>query len=144
MLFRKLTLKLGEERLGFRVVEGHDGFDAMRLRFGNPIPDAMLLNGLMPGMTGPEAIRAIREREQAEERRHMPIALFTGFATEHEALAQRCGACASFGLPIAIDGVLASVDRLLAGCWTHELPTGHSAALSPGVEAMFRRMRMIV
>ena len=64
---------------GYRPLLGADGTDAIALRFGDPEPAAMFLNGLMP-MPGPDAIAEIRRREAAEGLPRMPIALESGWA----------------------------------------------------------------
>ena len=48
------------------VAEGSDGHAAVAIRFSTDAPDLMIINGLMPGMNGPEAIALIRERERVE------------------------------------------------------------------------------
>jgi CheY-like chemotaxis protein len=96
------------------VLIGVDGNDAVALRFGDPEPDAMFVNGLMPGMCGPEAIEIIRERERAEGRPRMPIALQTGWEDAAERAA-RCGADTYVFAPWSTDGLLATLERLLAG-----------------------------
>jgi CheY-like chemotaxis protein len=78
----------GGRELARRVLEKHghlsllgaDGSDAVSLRFGDPEPDAMFINGQMTYMPGPKAIEIIREREAVEGRRRMPIALETAWA----------------------------------------------------------------
>lgn len=51
------------EREGFTVVCGSNGFEAVELRFADPPPVVMIINGKMPGMRGDEAIAEIRRRE---------------------------------------------------------------------------------
>ncbi len=62
---RSLISRVLKTRLGVDVVEGGDGLDAVRLRFAEPPPVAVVVNGHRPRMGG---IAAIRRREAAEGR----------------------------------------------------------------------------
>ena len=84
---------LGEA--GIRTLLGKDGRDALRYRFGDPMPDVMIVNGYMPEMDGDEAIRQIRRREEADGLAQVPIALFTARDSREE-IAAECGADTSF------------------------------------------------
>ncbi len=55
------------------IVEGKSGFDAIELRFADPSPAMMIINGEMPGMWGQDAMREIRRREADEGLPRMPI-----------------------------------------------------------------------
>lgn len=105
---RKVLEYLGR----FRTVVGHDGHDAVALRFGSPEPDAMLLNGLMPRMNGLEALDLIRERERSEGRPRLPIALETAW-TDPERIAKEHGADAAIGKPFTAAALLVLVESLL-------------------------------
>jgi CheY-like chemotaxis protein len=59
------------------LVTSTDGRDAVALRFADPPPDLMLINGLMPRMDGWEAVREIRLREQGDDP-HVPLVFQTG------------------------------------------------------------------
>jgi CheY-like chemotaxis protein len=96
----------------FRTVVGNDGFDAVAIRFGSPEPDAMILNGRMPGMNGPEALDIIRERELREGRGRLPIGLVTAWL-DRELLAEEHGADASHWVPFEIEDMLGLIERLL-------------------------------
>jgi CheY-like chemotaxis protein len=63
------------------VVSGSDGRDAVALRFADPPPDLMFINGEMPEMDGWEAVAAIRAGEQADGVRAIPIILNSGLPT---------------------------------------------------------------
>ena len=104
---------VGDRSRRFHTVVGHDGLDAVALRFGSPEPDAMVLNGAMPGMNGLEALDIIRERERSEGRPRLPIALETAWA-HHERLASEHGADASIGKPFSQEELLRLVESLLA------------------------------
>ena len=65
-------------RAGFGIFFGQNGRDAIGIRFGNPEPDAMFVNWLMPGCSGDEAIRTIRRLEAERGYRRMPIVLESG------------------------------------------------------------------
>lgn len=72
-MFIRMLLDRGFD--GLSVVEGADGRDAIDLRFAEPPPDLMIVNGVMPGMHGPEAIAAIRRTEAERGLRRAAIAI---------------------------------------------------------------------
>jgi CheY-like chemotaxis protein len=96
------------ERIGYRVDIAGDGKAAVEAWVqGNY--DLILMDCQMPVMDGYEATRAIRARESAERRRHVPIVALTAHAMKGAD-----AACAAAGM----DGYLTKpIDRaLLQGC----------------------------
>jgi CheY-like chemotaxis protein len=63
---------------GFTSETLTSGEEAVERRFQDPVPAVIVLNWLMPGMNGDEAIRLIREREAAEGLPRMPIVFESG------------------------------------------------------------------
>ena len=68
------------EDLGHRVVEAHSGAEALRRLNEGLAPDLMITDYAMPGMTGGELSREVRDLRPG-----LPILLATGFAEMDEA-----------------------------------------------------------
>ena len=98
---------------GYRALTGASGEEAIALRFGDPEPDAMVVNGLMPGMHGDRAIAAIRAREAAEGRRRVPIILESAWEDVAER-AERCGADGFLWAGWRREDLFESLEALLA------------------------------
>lgn len=63
---------------GFTVETLTSGEEAVERRFTDPMPAVIMVNWLMPGMNGDEAIRLIRKREAAEGRPRIPMVFESG------------------------------------------------------------------
>ena len=59
----RTLLRLMLVRAGFEVLEAEDGFDALS-KVGAKLPDAMILDVMMPGMDGFEVCRQLRTEEK--------------------------------------------------------------------------------
>jgi CheY-like chemotaxis protein len=94
---------------GIVVLEGGTGEDAVALRFGTPTPGLLIVNRLMPGMDGAEAIVEIRRREQAERLPRVPIIFASGSISD----APIVEADARLGWPRSPQGLVAVVDPLV-------------------------------
>src|SRR5262245_3701376 len=68
----RLILKRVAERAGFRVVEGSDGHEAVRLQAEHR-PDFICLDIEMPGMSGLDALRDIHDVDP-----HVPVVIVSG------------------------------------------------------------------
>lgn len=95
---------------GINVLEGRTGEDAVALRFGIPTPGLLIVNWMMPGMDGVEAIAAIRHREQAENLPRVPIIFESSSVPE----APVPGADASLKCPFFWRELIDTVDHLVA------------------------------
>jgi two-component system, sensor histidine kinase and response regulator len=79
---RFMRRPLEREVPGVEILEGGTGLDAIALRFLEPPPDLMIVDGTMPDLDGMDAIREIRLRER-EEGAHVPIVFETGHKRTH-------------------------------------------------------------
>lgn len=98
-------------RDGYRVLEAADGEEALVVLDAEPDVDLILLDVMMPRMTGPEAFPAIRERSPG-----MPVVFFSGYdRTEIAPLLQSSGAFTEFvGKPFSNRELLAVIRRGIA------------------------------
>jgi EAL domain-containing protein (putative c-di-GMP-specific phosphodiesterase class I) len=94
------------EAAGFEVLSAEDGTRAHRL-LANGSFDAVLTDVGMPGMSGLEVLRAVRERDL-----ELPVLLMTGApSVESAAEAIRYGACAYITKPVRVQELQQSVRR---------------------------------
>lgn len=108
------------ERQGATVDVAHNGQEAVTM-FHPSLFDVVLMDMSMPVMTGVEASRAIRERQQKENWCHRPIIALTGNAfrqDEQEALA--AGMDGFLTKPIARDPLLRCIHRHLRRDPSHD------------------------
>jgi DNA-binding response OmpR family regulator len=68
------------EQAGYRVVVVDDGATALVSAIAEP-PDIAVLDVMMPGMTGVDVCRALREHEQTA---HVPVILLTARVQESD------------------------------------------------------------
>jgi CheY-like chemotaxis protein len=109
----KLISRVLERVAGYRTIVGYDGGDAVSLRFGEPSPDAMIINLVMPRMHGDAALDIIREREHREGLPRLPIALESADARVED-FARDHGADAWLLKFFSTQDLLVIVERLLA------------------------------
>lgn len=109
MVIRRILEHTFAER-AVRVLEGDSGEDAIALRFGAPTPDLLIVNWVMSGMWGPEAISEIRRREQAEHLTRVPFI----FESACVPVAPVAGADAFLAKPFTLKDLIAVVEPLLA------------------------------
>jgi CheY-like chemotaxis protein len=92
---------------GFRVVEAHDGAEALRAVQEDP-PAVVVLDVQMPGMDGPSFARELHMAL-----RHVPLVILTGVADpKHEA--DRCNAEAFLAKPFDAQELVDVVRRFAA------------------------------
>ncbi len=61
------------EEIGYRILVAHDGGEALGI-IGQTIPDAMILDLMMPGIDGFEVLKTLREEEVTA---HIPVLILT-------------------------------------------------------------------
>jgi len=92
---------------GFRVVEAHDGAEALRVVQDDP-PAVVVLDVQMPGMDGPSFARELRMAL-----RRVPLVILTGVPDpRHEA--DRCNAEAYLSKPFDAQELVSVVRRFAA------------------------------
>ena len=101
------------EQLGYEVTTLASGEEAIEASARNEYT-AILLDSQMPGMSGNEATRIIRERER--DRRHTPIIALTANAmTEDRERAFEAGVDDYLSKPVFVDELDATLQRVLSG-----------------------------
>lgn len=111
---RSLISRALRTRLGVDVVQGGDGHDAIRVRFAEPPPVAVVVNGHMPGMDGIAAIVEIRRREAAEGRPSVLLVYESGDFSSLAEARQR-GADAAMATPFDLEVLCALIRSAVSG-----------------------------
>jgi two-component system phosphate regulon response regulator PhoB len=103
-------LRYNLEKQGFRVDEAADGQEAL-LRVAEARPDIMLLDWMLPSLSGIEVCRQLRRRT---ETRDLPIIMVTARTEDQDAVrALDIGADDYIAKPFAIEHVIARIRALL-------------------------------
>ena len=98
------------ERRGFEVVEAADGIEAVTLARGE-LPDLILLDAMMPGMSGYEASRRLKKTEATKG---IPIVFLSAKGQTYEvAEGLEAGAVAYIVKPFAPKELVAQVQEIL-------------------------------
>jgi len=100
------------ERLGARVLEASDGEEALETARAEK-PDLIVLDVMMPGMSGWEVCRAVREEPDLK---HTKVLMLTGIGERlNEMTSPLYGADAFLDKPFDLDELRAQVEDLLGG-----------------------------
>jgi len=103
-------LRYNLEKQGFRVEEAADGQEAL-MRVTESRPDLVLLDWMLPALSGLEVCRQIRRRPAT---RDLPIIMVTARTEDQDAVrALDTGADDYISKPFAMDGLLARIRALL-------------------------------
>jgi two-component system phosphate regulon response regulator PhoB len=103
-------LRYNLEKQGFRVEEAADGQEAL-LRVAEARPDLILLDWMLPSLSGIEVCRQLRRRPAT---RDLPIIMITARTDDQDAVrALDIGADDYIVKPFAVDAVLARIRALL-------------------------------
>ncbi|WP_338661697.1 phosphate regulon transcriptional regulator PhoB [Pararoseomonas sp. SCSIO 73927] len=103
-------LRYNLEKQGFRVEEAADGPEAL-IRVAESRPDLMLLDWMLPAMSGLEVCRQLRRRP---ETRDLPIIMVTARTEEADAVrALDTGADDHIGKPFTMDALLARIRAVM-------------------------------
>ncbi|TCH98788.1 phosphate regulon transcriptional regulatory protein PhoB [Roseococcus sp. SYP-B2431] len=103
-------LRYNLERQGFNVDEATDGQEAL-LRIAEAKPDLVLLDWMLPAMSGIEVCRQIRRRPAT---RDLPVIMVTARTEDQDAVrALDTGADDYIAKPFAVEALLARIRALL-------------------------------
>ncbi|MGG5817889.1 phosphate regulon transcriptional regulator PhoB [Falsiroseomonas sp. HW251] len=103
-------LRYNLEKQGFRVEEAADGQEAL-LRVSERTPDLILLDWMLPTLSGIEVCRQIRRKPATRE---LPIIMVTARSEDQDAVrALDTGADDYIAKPFAMDALLARIRALL-------------------------------
>jgi len=103
-------LRYNLERQGFRVEEATDGQEAL-LRIAEAKPDLVLLDWMLPAMSGIEVCRQIRRRPAT---RDLPVIMVTARTEDQDAVrALDTGADDYIAKPFAVESLMARIRALL-------------------------------
>jgi CheY-like chemotaxis protein len=90
--FQRLANQRTLAKAGYEVLTAHDGEEGLRIA-RSAVPDLIILDMLLPGLTGVEVLKALRQCEQTCS---VPILVLSGLAQKNEAKLLHEGACAYF------------------------------------------------
>ena len=111
-------LRYNLEKQGFRVEEAGDGQEAL-LRLTETQPDIVLLDWMLPGLSGIEVCRQIRRRPAS---RDLPVIMVTARTEEQDAVrGLNTGADDYITKPFNMEALLARMRALLRR--SHPMPT---------------------
>ncbi len=100
------------DRAGFEVSVETDGNAALEAAL-NEVPDAVILDVMLPGMDGYDVLRKIRSDDRAAE---MPVIVLSAKGQrEDRETAISCGADLFITKPFSNDEIVAAVKRLIDG-----------------------------
>jgi CheY-like chemotaxis protein len=88
--FLRMAAERALARAGYLVSTASDGPKAIELA-KNEKPDVILLDMLLPVMTGPDVLKALKEDAQTAD---IPVVAFTGLSQKNAIRLQKDGACA--------------------------------------------------
>ncbi|HEX7768342.1 MAG TPA: response regulator, partial [Nitrospira sp.] len=105
------------ERDGYGVTQVRDGLMALKLVETTPPPDLLLLDIMLPSLTGLELLRIVRT---TPEWQWIPVILLTGDSrTETMTVAANLGATEYVKKPFAAERLLQSIHRFLPRSDSH-------------------------
>ena len=112
VLMNRLLLRELLSPLGFEIIEAENGQQAVQRAIKNQ-PDLILMDVVMPLMSGPQAVRAIRQQSVGQE--VVIIALSANLFAQEES--QQAGCDAFLPKPIDTDQLLAEIEGFLGLTW---------------------------
>jgi CheY-like chemotaxis protein len=105
------AIALAFELEGFRVIRAAGGLEALSLLDSGPRPEVILLDLMMPGMSGLDFLQSVKEKPGAEK--EIPVIVLT--AADLSALKDSRLGLARFviGKPFEVDEVLRSIGQAI-------------------------------
>lgn len=88
--FLRMATERALARAGYLVTTADDGQSAIELARARR-PNIILLDMLLPGMTGPNVLKALKENPETAA---IPVVAFTGLSQKNAARLRKDGACA--------------------------------------------------
>jgi twitching motility two-component system response regulator PilH len=88
--FLRMATERALARAGYVVITASDGSKAIELA-KNERPEVILLDMLLPGMTGPDVLKALKKDAGTAG---IPVVAFTGLSQKNAMRLQKDGACA--------------------------------------------------
>lgn len=95
----------------YRVKLANNGEKALRILAGDPLPDLILLDIMMPGLSG---LQVAEQLQQDARTRHIPIIFLTSMAAVESEPRAGAGAVDYITKPISPSRVLARVETQIA------------------------------
>ena len=97
------------EAAGFEVAATDSGIEANQYIFGTPPPDIIIIDVMMPLLSGDQKVRLLKDREKS---RNIPVLLMSTKSIEElEQLTESSGADGYIQKPFDADGLVRSVKR---------------------------------
>ena len=112
--FLRLATERALVRAGYVVSTATDGEQALQLARDNK-PDLILLDMLLPKMTGPDVLKALKKDPETAR---IAVVVFTGLSQKNAARLQKDGACgflekSEMGLEKGCDGLLVALAEIV-------------------------------
>jgi putative two-component system response regulator len=106
-----ITLLAGILKGSYKVKVAKDGDKALKIAHGDPSPDLVLLDVMMPGMDGYEVCRLLKADDAT---RNIPVIFVTGLTDDaDQATGMQLGAVGYLGKPVEAEKVLEKVREVL-------------------------------
>jgi two-component system, cell cycle response regulator len=126
--FLRIATERALARAGYDVCTAGDGENAL-LVARETHPDLILLDMLLPKMTGPDVLKALKKDPETAS---IPVVVFTALSQKNATRLQNDGAFAfleksELALDKGSDGLLAALAEIVRRL-NLEVPAGHSAA----------------
>jgi CheY-like chemotaxis protein len=126
--FLRISTERALSRAGYEVSTAVDGEQAIELA-REKLPDLILLDMLLPKMTGPDVLKALKNDVRTAE---IPVVVFTGLSERNAAKMQGDGAFAfleksALGLEKGADALLLAVAEIIK-----RLPEAHAQKAAGG------------
>ena len=112
--FLRMATERALARAGYSVISAADGEEALKLARSEK-PDVMLLDMLLPKMSGPEVLKALKKDPATEG---IAVVVLSGLSHKNAERLQHDGACAflekaELGLDKGCEAFLAALARIL-------------------------------
>ncbi len=112
--FLRLATERALARAGYEVRSAADGEEAVEIA-GKTLPDVILLDMLLPKMTGPDVLKALKKNPATEQ---IAVVVLTGLSQKNATRLQKDGAVAyleksELGLDKGCDRLLTELEKIV-------------------------------